>query len=129
MDHIGEINLEELEDAILEIKTKDNPSRKMMVSGGHRIRFVLDSSAVKTILPKGAVPGLEVKKGQSSGGAFRVANAEAILNLGEEKVSRHAVTGQSPTKMTAQVAAITKPLASVTEMVDSGSIVMMHKAR
>jgi hypothetical protein len=127
MKHVGEMTLEELESAILEIKTKDNPSWKMKVSGGHRIRFVLDSGAVKTILPKGAIPGMEVKKGKTTGGAFRVANGEVIPNLGEAKISGHAVIGQSPMKMTAQVAAITKPLASVTEMVDSGNIVIMHK--
>ena len=57
--------MEKLEDAILEIKTKDNPSWKMNVSGGHMIRFVLDSGGAKTILPKGALPGMEVKKGKS----------------------------------------------------------------
>ena len=102
MTHIGEMTLEELENATLEIKTRGNPSWRMKVSGGHRIRFVLDSSAVKTILPKGAVPGMEVRKAKSPGGAFRVGNGEVIPNLGEAKVIGNAAIRQSPMKMTAQ---------------------------
>ena len=70
---------------------------------------------------------MEVKKRKSTGGAFRVANRDVIANVGEAKVSGNAVTWQSPMKMTAHVAGITRPLASVTEMVDSGNIVIMHK--
>ena len=70
---------------------------------------------------------MEVKKRKSTGGAFRVANGEVIPNLGEAKVSGSAAIGQSHMNMTAQVAEIMKPLASVTEMVDSCNIVIMHK--
>ena len=87
----------------------------------------MDSGAVNTMLPKGAIPGMEVRKGKSTGVDFRVANSEVILNLGEAKVSGSAATGQSPMKMTAQVAEIAKPLAPASATVDSGSNVIMHK--
>ena len=48
--------------------------------GGHRFKFVLDSGAVKTIVPKDAIPGM--KLGKSKGGSFRVASGEVLLNLG-----------------------------------------------
>ena len=38
---------------------KDKPWRKK-ISGGHRLRFVLDSGAVKTIVPKDAIPGMKI---------------------------------------------------------------------
>ena len=123
---INEITLGELESAILQIKTREDSSWTLKVSGGHRIRFVLDSGAVNTILPKGAFPGMEVRKGKSAGGDFRVANSEVIPDVGEARVSGSAATRQSPMKMTAQLAEITKPLAPVTETVDSGRIVIMH---
>ena len=69
---------------------------------------------------------MEFKKG-TAGATFRVASGEIIPNLGEAKVSGSAVICEGPMKMTAQVAGMTKPLASVTEMVDSGNIVIMHK--
>lgn len=74
-----------------------------------------------------AVPGMEVRKGKSSGGAIRVANGEVIPNLGGANVSGNAAIGRSPMEMTAQEEEITKPLASVIEMVESGNFVIMHK--
>ena len=70
---------------------------------------------------------MEVKKGESAGGAFRVASREAISNLGDATVAESAAIGQGPMKVTAHVEEITKPLASVTQMVDSGNIVIMYK--
>ena len=98
----------------------------MKASGGNRSRVVLDPGAVKTILPKRSIPGMEVKKGQTMGRAFRVANGEVIPDLAVAKVLGNAAIRHSPMKMNAQVAEITKPLAFVTEMVDSRNLAIMH---
>ena len=100
---IDEITLEELENAIAEIKMEEIPSWRLKVSRGHMLFFVLDPGASETILPKGAILGVEVKGGKSIGGAFRVAKGGVIPNLGEAKVPGNVVIGESPMKLTAQV--------------------------
>ena len=81
------MTLEELQEAILEVQKKGNPSWRMKTSKGHRIRLVLDSGATRTIFPKDAIPGMKVQKGKSTGGSFRVANGQEIPNLGEARIS------------------------------------------
>ena len=38
------------------------PKWRTKISGGHRLRFVLDSGAVRTIVPPEAIPGMKVQK-------------------------------------------------------------------
>ena len=54
--------------------------RKEVQAGGGLL-FVLGSGPVRTILPKGAIPGMEL--GQSKGDSFRAAGGEVILRLGD----------------------------------------------
>ena len=100
------------------------PWRKK-IQGGHRLKFVLDSGAVKTIVPKDAIPGMKLDK--SKGGSFRVASGEVLPNLGPTKLEGVGTLNGSPVKIGTQVADITKPLASVDEMVTSGMMVIMHR--
>ena len=93
-------------------------------SSGQKIEFVLDSGSVRTIVPPEVAKGMTKKKSRCSGG-FRVANGQTILNLGEVKLEGIGEKGN--VKMTAQVAAVTKPLASVFEMTESGNLVILHK--
>ena len=92
---------------------------------GQIIQFVLDSGSVRTIVPPEATRGMEMKKGKGYGGGFRVANGETIPNLGEVKLEGIGSSGN--VKMTAQVAAVTKPLASAFEMTESGNLVILHR--
>ena len=92
---------------------------------GQIIQFVLDSGSVRTIVPPEATTGMEMKKGKGYGGGFRVANGETIPNLGEVKLEGIGSSGN--VKMTAQVAAVTKPLASAFEMTESGNLVILHR--
>ena len=107
------------------IKPNSNPTWRKKIQGGHRIKFVLDSGAVKTIIPKDAIPGMKLDK--SKGGSFRVASGEVIPNLGSTKLTGKGTLNQSSIQINTQVAEITKPLASVDEMVTSGMMVIMHK--
>ena len=104
---------------------KDKPWRKK-IQGGHRLKFVLDSGAVKTIVPKDAIPGMKLDR--SKGGSFRVANGDVIPNLGSTKLKGSGAIGGSPLQIGTQVAEVTKPLASVDEMVASGMMVIMHRS-
>lgn len=79
---------------------------------------------MRTIVPPEVAKGMTMKKGRSSGG-FRVANGQTIPNLGE--VKREGIGEKGNVKMTAQVAAVTKPLASVFEMTESGNLVILHR--
>ena len=106
-------------------KGNSNPTWRKKIQGGHRIKFVLDSGAVKTIVPKDAIPGTKLDK--SKGGSFRVASGEILPNLGQTKLKGKGTLSGSPMEIGTQVAEITKPLASVDEMVNSGMMVIMHK--
>ena len=85
--------------------TKAQPWRKK-IQGGHRLEFVLESGAVRTIIPKDVVPGFKLDK--SKGGSFRVASGEVILNLGSTKLEGVGTLSGSPNKIGSQVADITK---------------------
>jgi hypothetical protein len=111
--------------AVIENALKDKPWRKK-IQGGHRLKFVLDSGAVKTIVPKDAIPGMKLDK--SKGGSFRAANGEVFPNLGSTKLKGTGTLGGSPLQIGTQVAEITKPLASVDEMVAGGMMVIMHRS-
>ena len=104
---------------------KDKPWREK-IQGGHRLKSVLDPRAVKTIVPKDAIPGMKLDK--SKGGSFRVANGDVIPNLGSTKLKGNGTIGGSPLQIGTQVAEVTKPLASVDEMVASGMMVIMHRS-
>ena len=102
------------------------PTYRKKIDGGNRIRFVLDSGAVKTIVPKNAIPGAKLKS-TGAGKSFRVANGKEIPNLGSTVVDGKVARNGNPVKFTAQVADVTKPLASVDEMVEAGNLVVLHK--
>ena len=67
---------------------------------------------------------MTIKKSRGNGG-FRVANGHTIPNLGEVKLEGLGDNGN--VKMTAQVAAVTKPLASAFEMTESGNLEILHR--
>ena len=90
------------------------------------MKFVLDSGAVKTIVPKDALPNMKIDK--SKGGSFRVASGEVLPNLGSTKLKGVGTLSGSPMTIGTQVAEITKPLASVDEMVTNGMMVIMHRS-
>ena len=102
------------------------PSWRKKINGGYRLSLVMDSGAVKTIIPPGAIPGMVVKQTRNTGKTFRVANGQEIPNQGETKIEGQSVEAQAM-RITAQVAAITKPLAAANEMVDADNLIVMHK--
>ena len=55
-----------------------------------------------------------------------MANAQEIPNQGETKVEGQSIEAQAM-RITAQVAAITKPLAAANEMVDADNLIVLHK--
>ena len=107
------------------LSTNSNPTWRKNVPGGHRLKFVMDSGAAKTIIPKDAVPGMKLDK--SKGGFFRVASGNVIPNLGSTRLDGTGTLNGSPMKISTQVAEFTKPLASVNEVARSGVMVIMHR--
>ena len=90
------------------------------------MKFVLDSGAVRTIVPPDAIPGMKVNK-SSGGGAFRVASGQVIPNLGTVKIEGQGAINQHRMRMKSQVAEVTKPLAAANEMVESGNMIVLHR--
>ena len=82
---------------------------------------------MKTIIPKEAIPGLKPDKTKGVG-SFRCADGSVIPNLGAAKLKGTGTVGGSPMQVGTQVAEVTKPLASVDEMVSSGMMVIMHRS-
>ena len=86
---------------------------------------MLDSGSVRTTISSEVAEGMNVKKSKGYAGGFRVANGEMMPNMGEVKLEGIGDTGD--VKMTAQVEAVTKPLASVFETFQGGNMVILHK--
>ena len=101
------------------------PKWRKKIEGGYRLRFVMDSGAAKTIVPRDAIPGMKVKK--STGGSFRMANGNVIPNLGDSIIKGLGAINAHPTKIGTQVADVTKPLAAATEAVDAGRTIVLHR--
>ena len=72
-------------------------------------------------------PYVRTKAGAAAFQRLRNASCAAFPYICEEVDGLASGSGQSPTTMMAQVTGITKPLASFTEMADSGNIVGTHK--
>ena len=105
-------------------KLRLGPKWLQKTSNGQKIQFVVDSGSVRTIVPPEVAKGITIMIGRGNGG-FRVANGHTIPYLGELKLEGLGEKGN--VKMTAQVAAVAKPLASASEMTDSGNLVILHK--
>jgi hypothetical protein len=103
------------------------PGYRKKIKDGYRLTFVMDSGAVKTIIPPTALPNLDIKKTANTGKSFRVANGQEIPNLGQTTIIGNNPVSGSSMKFKSQVANIVKPLASANEMVDAGNLIIMHR--
>ena len=112
------------EEAMAAEKSGLGPKRLRKASNGQKVEFVLESGSLRTVAPPEVAKGMTMKKGRSNGG-FRVANGQTIPNLGGVELEGLGEKGN--VKLTAQVAAVTKPLASVFEMTESGDLVILHR--
>ena len=113
---------------ILENATgSENVSWRKKIVGGHKITFVLDSGAARTIAPRNMIPNVNPYKTKNTGKMFRVANGEQIPNEGELDLKGRASNGEK-LRIKSQVANITRPLAATSEMVDAGNLVIMNKS-
>ena len=101
------------------------PKRRKAIDGGYRLRFVMDSGAAKTIVPRDAIPGMKMSR--SKGGSFRMAHGNVIPNLGEAEIKGLGALNSHPQQFGTQVADVTKPLAAATEAVDGGRTIILHR--
>ena len=113
-EEIDEMTLKELEIAILRIKTRDSPPWTMKVSGGHRICLFLESGAVKTIFQK---------KGRSTYGSEEREVFRRSFPSCEWRSNPEPRRGKGVRKWQKSQS----HSAPVTEMIDSGDLVIMHK--
>jgi len=98
-------------------------------SNGRRIvEVTMDSGAAATVVPRGTSIAKLGPVTRENCKNFRVANGSRIPNLGEQFITGKTSNGRD-IKFRAQVADVTKPLASVHEMVESGCTVVFAKDR
>jgi len=102
---------------------KANEAPWIYESGGKRIvEATMDSGAAVTVVPRGASNAAIVPTTKPNCNHFRVANGAKIPNLGEQVLAGTTANGRG-LRFKAQVADVTKPLASVQELCDSGCTV------
>ena len=122
-----EVNIAEKQlqdEAMAAEKSGLGPTWMKKTAKGQIIQFVLDSGSVRTIVPPEAAKGMPIQKARLNGG-FRVANDQTIPNLGEVKLE--CLGDKGTVKMRARVAAVTEPLASASDMTESGHLVILHR--
>ncbi len=86
-----------------------------------------DSGAVKTTVPKDAIPKMKVKKTKLTGRNFQTASGHLVPNQGEAQIKGWTLNG-GKINVTAQAADITRPLAAANEVVDAnGNWVILNK--
>ena len=110
---------------VMSTANRGGPSWRRKTEKGYVITFVVDSGTAKTMAPRNMVPGMKPYKTANTGKNFRVAEGTLIPNEGELRLNGE--SNQAPLDFKAQVAKVTKPLASTIEMADAGNIVITHK--
>ena len=102
------------------------PTWRKRMAKGYKIKMVMDSGCITTIVPPKAIPGMKVAKTKDTGKNYRVANGELVPNEGATKLIGETINGDGMA-ITAQVVKVTKPLASANEIVDADHWIVMHK--
>ena len=88
--------------------------------------MVMDSGCISTIVPPETIPGMEVVATKDTGKNYTVANGQLVPNEGATRLAGKSLEGGSMA-VTAQVAAVTKPLAAAHEIVDVDDWIILHK--
>ena len=98
------------------------------VEGGFEIDLAIDSGAVTTIAPAGAIPGVKPRETEATrrGVTHAVANGGEIKKKGEITLRGIADNG-TKTNVIAQASAVTKPLASAREILKGGNRIVMEE--
>jgi hypothetical protein len=97
-----------------------------MGDASENIEMIVDSGCRRTIVRPKAFKGMQVKRTINVGKNFKAANGAHIPNQGETTITGKD-KGGNKLRIIAQVADVTKNLASVMEMVDRGNWVIFHK--
>ena len=86
------------------------------------IEVPVDSGTCVTVMPKGMCSGINVLENSLSreGGEYEVANRQAIPNLGERRCEVLTAGSTRAKRITLQLAAVHKPLMSITACADMG---------
>ena len=122
---IGHLCPMEEEDA-LNFEPDSQKSKQVPKKKKKRIDFCFDSGASRTILRPEDVDASKIVKTQDTGKNFRAANGGLIPNLGAVQIEGIAENDEK-VSVVAQVAKVTKPLASAIEMVNAGNVVVLTK--
>ena len=89
---------------------------------------IIDSGAAESVLPRHWCPQAKLRNGPMKGKSYSAANGQTIKNEGERLVSM--VTRQGQWKnMTFQVCDVTRPLASVSKIVEAGHSVVFNPSQ
>ena len=94
--------------------------------GATTLQIVLDSGAVRTIVPPNAIPGMTMRK-MASGGSFIVSNEWMIPNQGEVEMEGRGTLNQNPMRIQSQMADVTKPVTAANEMIDANNMIILHE--
>ena len=104
------------------------PTRKLKPAGKGRI--AIDSGAAESVLPVGMLPGEETVEGESKRKVVRyvVANGGKMENHGEKRARFRRNGFEAVNSITFQVTGVSKPLASVSRILDKGNTVVFSRS-
>ena len=101
-------------------------------AAGHeweRLEMTVDSGAAETIGPTSAAPNVEVVAGDKlrAGVKYTCAEGKSLPNLGEKRCIMASDESHTEHVLNMQVAAVNRPLLSVSKAIDSGNKVVFDK--
>ena len=99
-----------------------------LISAG-RGKITIDSGAAESVMPKGMLPNEPAVEGQAkkSGVKYVAANGARMENLGEKRARFKRDGAAGINSITFQVTDVSKPLASVSRILDKGNRVVFSR--
>ena len=94
-----------------------------------RGRITIDSRAAESVLPKNMLPNEPIVEGEAKrrGVKYVAANGGKMENIGEKKVKFKRAGSNAVNSITFQVTDVSKPLASVSRILDKGNAVIFSR--
>ena len=95
-----------------------------------RGRITIDSGAAESVLPKNLLPHEPIEEGEAKrrGVKYVAANGGKLENMGEKKVKVKRAGSNAANSITFQVTDVSKPLASVSRILDKGNAVIFSRS-
>ena len=102
----------------------------MNLKEARRCRITIDSGAAESMLPRNMLPNEPIVEGEAKRRDVKyvAVNSKKMENIGEKKVKFKRVGSEAVNSITVQVTDVSKPLASVSRILDTGNAVIFSRS-